>query len=417
MFKRIVRIWPSEVDGSIEAPPSKSYTHRALFAALLSPGESRIDNALFCGDTLASIDAVRVFGGQVSLPSVRGVERIPRRIGVVNCRRSASTLRFSMGVAALKRGATVFIGPFSLLRRPIKPLEKALKELGVKVYSRSGYPPVCVVGPVKRKKVRVDGSLSSQYVSSLLLISPLADLEIEVENLTSKPYVDATLYAMEAFGVRVMREGYRWFKPLDSEYRPAHFKIPGDYSSASFMLVAGAIAGRVRVYGLDHKAPQADQKIVDVLEMCGARVYVSSSWVEVATSSLDSFEYDVSDCPDLAPILAVLAAYTSGTCRLDSVSRLRYKESDRLRAIVSNLRALGIEAEAERGSLIVKGREGVKGGRVYSFKDHRVAMAFAVAGLGAKRFVEIVEPHIVSDSYPSFFRDLALIGGVVEIAG
>ncbi len=417
MFKRIIRIRPSEVNGSIEAPPSKSYTHRALFTALLSPGVSRIDNALICGDTLASIDAVRVFGGRVSLPSVKGVEQIPRKIGVVNCRRSASTLRFSMGVAALKRGATVFIGPFSLLRRPIKPLEKALKELGVKVYSRNGYPPVCVIGPIKGEKVRVDGSLSSQYVSSLLLISPLADLEIEVENLVSKPYVDATLYVMEAFGVRILREDYNWFKPVGNGYRPTCFKIPGDYSSASFMLVAGAIAGRVRVCGLDFKAPQADQKIVDVLKICGARVYTSSSWVEVAADSLNSFEYNVSDCPDLAPILAVLAAYTSGTCRLGGVSRLKYKESDRLRAIVSNLRALGIEARVERESLVVKGKEGVKGGRVHSFRDHRIAMAFAIAGLGAKRFVEIVEPHIVSDSYPSFFRDLVSIGGVVEIAG
>ncbi|MEB3859856.1 MAG: 3-phosphoshikimate 1-carboxyvinyltransferase, partial [Desulfurococcales archaeon] len=321
--------------------------------------------------------------------------------------------------AALLEEPVTLYGNESLNKRPMGPLMRALKELGAEVScSRACTPPVTVKGfnwKPRTRIVSVDASISSQFVTALLIISPLLELELLVEGrIRSRPYIDVTLSVLEAYGLRVEREGYRRFR-VKGEYRPRHYSVPGDYSSASFILAAGALAGRVLVRGLKQFDPQGDRAILEILASMGAKVRVGSDWVLVEnTGGLEAIEADLADYPDLAPIVSVLAAYARGQTVLTGIGHLAYKESNRVEAIVGNLRRIGVEASVkDPETLVIKGG-GARGGTVVSYGDHRIAMSFAVAGLRARKGVKILGVDCVRDSYPGFLRDLSSIGANIE---
>lgn len=409
---------PGSVEGGVVAPPSKSYTHRALFAALLARGDSAIVNPLLSGDTMATIDSVRRFGastrwsGHLSLSS--GPLAPP---GTLYCRGSGTTIRIATAISVLVGEPVILYGDASLNRRPMLHLAEALRSLGARVECAPGCtPPLLVRGPrggPLRDSVDVAGWVSSQFVSALLFISPILGLEVRVSGrVRSRPYIDLTVRVLEAFGLRVSRRGYEAFR-VRGYYKPSTFTVPGDYSSASFMLAAGALAGSVTVGNLDPGDPQADRAILDILESMGARVVRGDGWVRVEEGPLEAIDVDLSDSPDIAPIVSVLAAFARGTSMIRGVGHLAFKESNRLEAIVSNLRRIGVEASVVGGEAIVVRGGPVEGGSVDSYGDHRIAMAFAIAGLASRRPVRVFNSERISDSYPSFVRDLKSIGARV----
>ena len=385
------------LEGRVRAPPSKSYTHRAFFLALLADGESTIEEPLVSDDTEATLNAIRAFGAEADWNRVVPPEEL--RKAEINARESGTTARISVAVASLARGRSVVDGEGRLRERPFVPLVRALRSLGAKV--RGEKLPIEVFGGMPGGRVSVDASLSSQFVTALLILASKVGMRVEFEKAVSKPYIEMTLRTMEAFGVTFERDGgVRVFPGV----KGTKFHVPGDYSSASFFLVAGALYGRMRVENLDPGDVQADMAIVEILREIGANVKVGRDYVEVSRGELRGFEIDCSDFPDLFPILSVLAAYAEGRsvirCR-----QLRYKESDRVRAMAVNLVRAGVRVrELEDGLEIQGGRP--RGVVVEDFNDHRVAMAMAVLGLGARGETVIKNERVVAKSYPGFFDDL-----------
>lgn len=413
-----LKVYPARgLEGAVEAPPSKSYTHRALFAALLAEGVSRLENTLVSGDTSASLHAVRRLGARVSRDwNVEGTAGRPRSPPWIYCRGSGTTMRIAAAVSALTPGPVTLYGDRSLNRRPMAPLISALERLGAEVLSRGGRPPLAVKGPLRGGETEVDGSISSQFVTALLMVGPVVGVAVRVSGgLRSAPYIDVTLRVLEAFGARYEREGYRFFRVEPAGLRAARFRVPGDYSSAAFMLAAGALAGRVAVRGLDPEDVQGDRLIVDALKTMGAKVWVGDGVIEAESAgNLDPIEIDCTHTPDLVPVLAALAAHAKGVSRIAGVAHLVYKESNRLEALSHNLQRLGVEVRIGSDELVVRGGE-VRGGVVDSFGDHRIAMAMAIAGLRARGPVEVRGAHKIPDSYPQFVDHLRSIGVRVEV--
>jgi 3-phosphoshikimate 1-carboxyvinyltransferase len=319
-------------------------------------------------------------------------------------------------LAALFSHEVTLTGRGSLLRRPVAMLEDSLRQAGVACRSRNGFPPFTVLGPLAGGDVRVDGGVTSQAVTGLLMALPLAkeDSRLTVVNLTSRPYLELTLSVVAQSGIVVEShfEDGRFLIPGGQRYHPRSWTVEGDWSGTSFLLVAGAIAGRVLVKNLNINSWQADKAVLKALEQCGAAVAIQSDahthHAEVSRAQLAAFEFDAADCPDLFPPLAALACYCRGTSVITGVHRLRHKESDRAAALIDVLGTIGAKLGVKGDALHITGSK-VSGGRVDSHGDHRIAMSAAVVALGSERGVEILGPECVAKSYPRFFEDLELL--------
>ncbi|GAB6101761.1 3-phosphoshikimate 1-carboxyvinyltransferase [Thermococcus atlanticus] len=388
------------LDGKIRAPPSKSYTHRALFLGLLSEGKTKIENPLICTDTLATLNAVRAFGARADWNFVESSGEVePAKI---NAFESGTTARLAIGIGALADGESVIDGKESLRKRPMKSLLRALNDLGVKTKSNDFLPVRVFGGEIKGNYVKIDGSISSQFITALLFLGAKAGLSVEVLNPVSKPYLEITLRMLNWANVRVERNGDIFH--VHQGIKAEHFSIPGDYSSASFLLVAGAIFGKVRVEGLDKDDVQADKAIIGLLREFGANVKISKDYVEVERDELVGQEVDCRDFPDLFPVLAVLGAYSEGKTVLRA-KHLRYKESDRIRAMALNLAKMGANVKELDDGLIISKSE-LRGTVLNPQNDHRIAMALTIAALGARGKSAILNERCVEKSYPNFFKDL-----------
>jgi 3-phosphoshikimate 1-carboxyvinyltransferase len=415
--------------GEIKAPPSKSYSHRAIIASSLSEDQSFVGNPLEAEDVEATIRACRSFGAEIFREKqglrIKGNRNLKAPSKPINCGESASTLRFLIPIAALAEGQTILTGVGSLLKRPVKPVVEALKFLGVPCESREGYPPVKVKGPsLKGGKVSLPGNISSQFFSGLLFACPLAEKETLIEvkgKLESKPYVNLTLHVLSEHLIRIEKPpDYRWFRILGGQtYKGRNYKIPGDYSSASFLLAASALAAEpaVKISGLNLKLEtQPDIGILKIIQDMGVKVKFGENWVEVQRSELEAVEVDASDIPDLVPVIAVLACYARGTTRIMKAGRLRIKESDRLSALSSELSKMGAKILEKPDGLEVSGPYRLRGTIVDSHSDHRIAMACSVAALAAEGETIILNAECVKKSYPNFYQDLMRIGGIVRFA-
>ncbi len=418
-----LRVEPSDIAGTVPASPSKSHTHRAMILALLSEGESTLSRLLLSDDTLATLNAVKEFGGSVHVErdicNIEGGDlRCPRKN--IDARNSGTTLRLMVGVASLLPCKTILTGDESLRNRPMRPLIDAFDELGVQCISTQGNEraPLMVKGPNEGRVAHIRGDVSSQFISSLLICSPAKKVDTEIvltRPLKSRPYVDITLNMMGRFNAscEVTEEGF--FVPGDQEYRPSEVSIPGDFSSAAFPLVAGALAGRSAVKELDMDNLQGDKVIVNILRRFGADVVVKDDCIQVSEGGLEGAEVDLSNSPDLFPITAVLATQAEGESRLTGAEHLRLKESDRIQATVSFLRKMGAEVRELGDGCIVRGSVALKGGRVLSRGDHRILMAAAVAGLVAEGTTTISKGDCYSISYPSFVQDMRTLGANMEV--
>jgi len=364
-----------------------------------------------CSDTERSIATAIVLGarvirrGDTEYEITGGLNPVSESI---NTGESGLATRLFTPIAALCDREITICGEGSMLKRPVGMMEEPLRNLGVEVRSEGGRLPITVKGPVHGGESFVDGSLSSQFISGLLLALPLADRDtvLHIGELNSIPYIDMTLEVAKKFGIMIEHEDYRKFHIRGSQkYTPVEYSVEGDWSAASCILVAGAIAGEVTLTNLNPFSLQADVAILDALERAGAGIAMHSNCVTAGRRELRAFEFDATHCPDLFPALAALAAYCKGTTVIKGVSRLTHKESNRADALASEFDRMGIDIQTDEEFMKIRGGE-VRGAVVNSHNDHRIAMATAVAALGATGKITIEGAEAVGKSYPSFWNDL-----------
>ena len=408
-----LRIQPGRAEGRLRAPSSKSHTHRALLMGALN-GNTLVRHPLRSDDTDATLRGLEGLGLLVTEEAdgvrVGGMLRGAAR--PIDARESGTTLRLLTPMAATLASTVAFTGRPRLAERSMDPLVAALRALGAKVERAPTGFPLTVRGPLQGGRTRLPGDQSSQFLSGLLFAGPLVPNATDIEltsPLKSRPYVDLTLTLLRDHGIRIQEEDGHFHVPGNQRARQRPIDVPGDYSSAAFLLGAAAVTnGHVTVDGLDPHDPQGDKAILSQLEAFGARVQRTGMAVEVQGGPLHGTDLDVGATPDLFPILAAVAACARGTTRLHGAPHLRDKESDRIRAMHENLRRFGIASEEHPDGLVVHGGR-PRGAQIATYNDHRIAMAGAVLAMAAEGPSELPEPNVVRKSYPDFARDLALI--------
>ncbi len=419
----------STVSGTVVAPPSKSYTHRAIFAGAYGAG-SDILRPLVSADTRASMRAVEAFGATVAQAenelSVTGFGDQPAvPADVIDCANSGTTIRLAMGMSGLVDATTVLTGDESLRSRPQGPMLDAIEQLGGRARSTrdNGQAPIVIEGWSGGGTVEIPGDISSQFITSLLMAGARTNEGIEIEltsPLKSGPYVEITIDLLEDFDVRVERTESGFAVAGDQQYdAPSNgYTVPGDFSAASYLLAAGAVAGGpVTVDGL-YPGPQGDSEIIPILGQMGAEI----DWdreagrVTVAGGELTGVTVDVGDTPDLLPTLAVLGAVADGTMVIENCEHVRYKETDRVSAMAESLEAMGASLSEEQDRLTIHGGETDLTGRSLAGDgDHRIVMSLAVAGLVANGETTISDAEDVDVSFPGFFDVLTELGAAVTI--
>lgn len=436
-----VTIQPSQLKGAIQAPASKSSMQRACAAALLRKGETTIINPGHSNDDKAALDIIQRLGATVV---IKNEEIIISSTGVspvadeINCQESGLSIRMFTPLVALSDKEITINGSGSLVTRPMDFFDEILPQLGVKVKSNSGKLPMTVQGPLQPKNIEVDGSLSSQFLTGLLMAYAAAPLNppgggtldsesstvvIKVKKLKSKPYIDLTLDVMKQFGLNVPEnknyEEFIFHKDYSQVPSAGGIKgvytVEGDWSGGAFLLVAGAIAGPIQVRGLDLSSTQADKAIVDALMAANAGIAMDAKGIQLHPTEMNGFYFDATDCPDLFPPLVALAAYCNGTTTIKGVSRLAHKESNRGITLQDEFDKMGVTIDLQDDLMVIHGTGKVKGADVHSHHDHRIAMACAVAGLKADSEMVIEEAQAVKKSYPDFWDDLKSLGASVSL--
>ena len=416
-------IFKSEITGKVIAPSSKSYTIRGLMCAALAKGESEIIHPLSSDDTEACLNVlskvgIRVYQKGDSWQVVGGDFREPDTD--LFCGESAATLRFMTAICSLVPGKCRLTAGPSLSKRPVKPLVQALKQLGVNCSCQGEVAPVTVEGGrLKGGVAELPGNISSQFVSALLLIAPLAEECVRIRLTTpleSQPFVLMTLECLKTFGIKVkFSRDLRRFEIIKQNYKPTNYRVEGDWSSASYLLALGALSGEVEVENLNPESLQGDKVILNLLRDMGALVIVNKNSVTVRRSRLNGIRADLSDCIDLLPTMAVLAAAADGVSELTGIERARLKESNRVSALREGLEEMGIKVIEERNRLTITGSK-PKGSVIDSRGDHRIAMAFSLLGSVAGGTI-IDGAECISKTYPEFWDVLKSIGGEVKIDG
>jgi 3-phosphoshikimate 1-carboxyvinyltransferase len=418
------------LSGEVCAPPSKSYTQRMLIADALSNGASKISNPLLSEDTEATLRAITALGAKVKQAegcwTVIGVMPLKSANEPIDCGESGATLRFMIPVAALAPDPSTLIFRGSLERRPIEPLIQSLEDLGAKAHSQKLGDNAGVFvegGGILGGKTSISGDVSSQFISGLMFACPLAKVDTEIiltTPLESVDYVKMTQGVLAKHGVKVDVQGN--FERIDisanQTYKPCDCKVPGDFSSAAFLLAAAAITNsKVKISNLDYESIQGDKAILSILKQMGVNGKVCEDRVEVngTGSLLEPLNIDAKNIPDLVPVCTALACYAKGTSRISGAQRLRLKESDRLSSLYVELRKMGAQIDMDSSSLIVRGPCTLNGAVIDPHNDHRIAMACAVAALGAEGETTIQNAECVRKSYPQFFTHLRQIGA--EIVG
>jgi 3-phosphoshikimate 1-carboxyvinyltransferase len=407
------------LDAVVTVPGSKSATNRALVAAALATGDSTLDGLLLADDTLAMIDGLGRLGITTTLHEPGPRATVHGRAGVlapgpatIDCRLSGTVSRFLTAVATIGPGPYTIDAAPGMRSRPIGQLVEALRTVGATI-DGDRLPLAVAGGGVAGGAVTLPGEVSSQFLSGLLLAAPYFDRGVSVElttELVSKPYVDMTVATMASFGVDVVRRDYRHFAVSPARYVTATVLIEPDATAASYFWAAAAICGgRVRVRGLSRASGQGDVGLVDVFAAMGATVVDGADGIEVrAVEPLHGITVDMSDMSDTVPTLAVVAAFAEGTTRITGVGFIRRKESDRLGALVHELRRCGVTAREEPDGIVIDGSS-PHGARVETYDDHRMAMSFALFGLRVPG-IEIVDPDCVAKTFPAYFDVLATLG-------
>jgi 3-phosphoshikimate 1-carboxyvinyltransferase len=421
-----ITISPAIINGTLAAPASKSSMQRACAAALLHNGVTTIHNAGISNDDKAALDIITQLGakiyardGYIEIIS-QGFSANNNTVANINCGESGLSVRMFSPIAALSSSTINITGEGSLQKRPMNFFDEIFPQLGIEIISRDGKLPLQIKGPLQPKDITIDGSLSSQFLTGLLFAFGEAATEqvtITVIDLKSKPYIDLTLNIMNHFGFNIVHDNYERFiisTKTKNDNEKIKYTVEGDWSSASFLLVAGAIAGEVTIKGLDVFSTQADKAILQVLQMSKAHVSISEDEIVIKKNKLSPFVFDATDCPDLFPPMVALAAYCEGKSVIYGIHRLAAKESDRAKTLQDVFGKMGIKITLqEDDAMIIEGGK-INTTTVSSHHDHRIAMAAAIAALGADGDITITEADAINKSYPQFFIDIQKLGAVVK---
>ena len=413
------RVEKSEISGNIVCPPNKSYTHRAIFLASLAIDKSIIKNILRSGDTNATINACKNFGVEIKDVgddiTVTSASVLKLHSNTIDAANSGTTIRIAAAISALANDKIVLTGDSSLKKRPMQPLLDALEYLGAQCTSSNGSPPISVKGRIKGGEVKIPGNISSQFISALMITAPKLEngLVININSkLVSKPYIDATISIMKKFGVDVeTKTPYKKYIIPEQNYKATTITIPSDFSSLALLLVAAVLLGEnLTIKASTGSMPQADEAIVDILEMMGVIITLNKNTIKIKSpEKLDGGKFDLSNSPDLIPAIAILSLKASKPIEIFNVEHARYKETDRIAIIARELSKLGIEIEEKKDGLILNNSNSLTSANLNSENDHRLFMAFCIAGMYVGNCT-ISDPDSVKISYPNFISEMKRVG-------
>jgi 3-phosphoshikimate 1-carboxyvinyltransferase len=412
-----IQLFPSNLNGEIKSPSSKSLSHRALICAALSKGKSIIKNIIYSDDITATIEALELIGAKFEKTdntiTVLGVKRLKAPSKEVDCNESGSTLRFLIPLFSLSDKKVIFTGAASLINRPQTIYQEIFKQDN-NIFEINNNE-ILVKGSIKPREYSIKGNVSSQFFSGLMFALPLLeeDSTIIVDGkLESKSYIDLTISILEEFGIKIVELENGYFIEGNQTYQSATYTVEGDYSQAAFHLVGGTLSGLVKVNDLSHNSKQGDKAIIDFLKQMKSKIIYMENGYITELSNTKGTTIDLADCPDLGPIITLLACLSEGKSKIINISRLRLKESDRVFSTVSTLKALGANIKSTKNEILITGKPSLKGGvTVDSFNDHRIAMMLSMAVLSCEKEIILTNANAVTKSYPGFFKDYKSLGG------
>ncbi len=416
------KIEKARLSGNVVCPPNKSYTHRAIFLSTLAKGKSQISNVLLSRDTIATINACKNFGAQISIDgsnlTIDSSGNINLQSSQIDASNSGTTIRIAAAISSLSENKIMLSGDASLQKRPMQLLLDALESLGASCTSTDGKPPITVKGKIRGGEVTISGSVSSQFISALMIAAPKTEngivLNIEGE-LVSKPYLEATISTMKKFGVKVETIiSYEKYKIPRQDYISTNFVIPSDFSSMALLLSAAVLLGDdFSIHASVGDLPQGDREIISHLEKMGVSVNISDNIISVKSPALlDGGKFDLSNTPDLLPAMAILALKTSKPIDIYNVKHARFKETDRIAILARELVKLGVIVKEKEDGLVLQAPREPKGAELDSSDDHRLFMAFCIAGMFVGNCV-VSDPESVDVSYPSFIEDMNKVGAKI----
>lgn len=418
------RITPAKIDsGNITIPPSKSLAHRAIICACLAPGRSVISNIDYSVDIRATIEGMRHLGASIKEDKdtlfIDGIETFQYDGDVVNCHESGSTLRFFLPLFSLTGKRATFSGSKRLIERPQNVYEMLFQEQGID-FVRT-YPNIIIDGRLKPGELTLKGNVSSQFITGLLFALPLleADSKIHIESpFESRSYVDLTIQMLKRFQIIVEYEdAYTLAIKGNQQYQPTDVLVEGDYSQLVFWASLGVLNHSVETHGLDLHSLQGDKKTIDIFQSMNAGIKVLDDGYQFCPGTLNGTVIDLNDCPDLGPMLFALATQANGKTTFQNAGRLRIKESDRIKAMETELKKLGCSISSTFGTVTITGPVKLQGNvTLHGHNDHRIVMALSILATIADEPITIDDAQAISKSYPGFFKDLASCGIFIEFA-
>lgn len=417
-----IKIYPSKCSGEIKIPSSKSMGHRAIICASLANGKSIISNLDYSDDILATIDGMRKLGANIQCEKdrliIEGIENFDSlKDKIIDCNESGSTLRFFIPIFSLTGDKISFTGRNRLLKRPQKIYEEIFKEQNL--YYFQDEDKIEIKGKLKAKEYFIDGNISSQFISGLLFTLPLLE-ENSIININppfeSASYIDLTMEVLKEFGITINKVTPLKFEIQGGQkYIAKDYKVEGDFSQLAFFAVLGALNNDLKCIGVKHNSKQGDKAIIDILKKSGVKIEEIEEGYLIHKGKIKDCEIDLGDCPDLGPILNVLAMYGEGEFKIFNAGRLRLKESDRISAMEEELKKLGVEIETTEDEIKILGKENYLGDvEVFGHKDHRIVMSLAIAGTMLDKPIIIDGAEAVEKSYPKFFQDLESLNIKIE---
>ena len=418
------KVEKSKISGEINCPSNKSDTHRGIFLASLAGNNSKVENVLLSADTKATIEACRKFGAIIEIHNstivVKKSIKIGTKVPEINTENSGTTIRIAIGIASLFSEKITLTGDSSIQKRPMQPLLDALSSMGAKCSSKDGKPPVTIEGSVSGGEIKIPGNLSSQFISSLLISAPLTQngINLSIEgDLVSKPYLDATIATMRKFGVTVQTLiPYKKYNISPQIYKNTTFTVPIDFSSLALLLSFTVLNGNnVIIKGSMGNLPQGDEAFIDFLEQLGVSVNINDDEIKVKSpDTLKGGVFDLRNSPDLLPPLAILSLISSEPIEIVNVKHARLKETDRIAILSRELPKIGINVEEKEDGLILESSGNLKSAELNSENDHRLFMAFCIAGTYIGDCV-VTDPKSVEVSYPSFIQEMNRLGAKIEV--
>lgn len=421
-----LRINKSKLIGEVKIPPSKSMAHRAIICAALGDGICKIENIDYSDDMMATIEGMKALGAKIKKYNdyleITGAFSEKREFNeerLIDCNESGSTLRFLVPISLLFKGRNRFIGKGNLGKRPLTTYFNIFDNQGIKYGGKEGELDLLIEGNLKSGDFKVEGNISSQFITGLLFTLPLLNGDSKIiitTEMESKGYIDLTISCMKDFGIEIINNDYKEFIIKGNQkYISRNYRVEGDYSQAAFYLCANALGNEVLVRDLELNSLQGDKEVIDILERMGVAFETKKDGVYGSTKKdLTSTIIDGSQCPDIIPVLAAVASLSKGTTEIINAGRLRIKECDRLSAVASELYKLGANIKETENGLSIEGKDQLQGGvEVWSWKDHRIAMTLAIVSTRCKESIILKDWECIAKSYPKFFKDFKMLGGNV----